>query len=491
MVDHVELSADGRTVLIALDAVDANWFDGSTFGQADGSDSIHHDKLLPPSRGQTSPFEDAPLYRVEVELSSSAGPAFSHPFGYRFPANYQSAGDPNGWLSQFEKTWFQLSFSKETTPGAVPALVYSGLFAPPVTVYVQGTMPSATVGKLLSKTFTFAHLAQMNEKMISGVLKPAFADLLAAYDVGQGNSNAFLYDRGHATFPTLYYDLGAGVYRNKDTTPAKLIFCLSKVDTIVLSHWDSDHWAGAYAMAASVPTTTVPAKGIYPALAKTWIAPFQIAGPVHIAFAYDIISNGGDVYLYKPVMATTLPVVLSCSRTLYVSLGSGGDRNNSGIVFMVEDTRSGSMSRWLLTGDCSYRNINGDQTDKALIALVAPHHGATLEGAQAVPVPDKGGYARLIYSFGSDNKHPHGVQHPTKGGVALHQAGGWSHGAWNLSEPGDCLAGADVLHTEQHVPGGGAGGQLGGAVVGWNSVPAVPVHAPCGGKYCGTRIKQA
>ncbi|WP_208449971.1 hypothetical protein [Burkholderia sp. BCC0419] len=493
-VDHVEMSPRGD-VIIALDVVDGDWFESSSFWQQAGISDYQHQKLLKqkltPSPG-VNPFEDASLYRVEVTLSPTDGAAYRHPFGYPHAADYESKGEPNGWYQSFERAWFHLSFSTAPVPGAVPANVYSNLFAPPTTVYVQGTMPSGKAGKLLTQAFSFAHLPTADERFLAPRLQRVCADLLAIYDVGQGNCNSFLKNQVSSAFPTLYYDLGAGVYRNSSTTPTNLVFCFSRVDTVILSHWDADHWAGAYAMMAPA-SAGAPGAGTYPALSKTWLAPEQKAGPVHLAFAYDIVANGGDVFIYKPSTSSPVHVNIAASRQLIIAVGNGGDRNNTGIVLMAEDTSMPPSKRWLLTGDCDYSYIDASQTDEPLVGLVAPHHGATLGRWSSAPAPDSGGYCRLAYSFGSDNKHGKNTQHPTKGGADLHRIAGWDHGAWKVNEPGDCLAGADVLHTEQHTKAGfgGVTGQLGGVVVGWTSAPAAPLSVPCGGLNCSTPVTQS
>lgn len=493
-VDHVEVSPRGD-VIIALDAVGSDWFESSAFWQQDGSSDYRHqkmvEKMLTPSR-RANPFEDASLYRVEIMLSPSDGAAYNHPLGYPLAADYESKGDPNGWYQSFERAWFHLSFSRTPMSGAMPASVYSSLFAPPITAYVKGTMPSPKARKLLPKAFSFAHLPRKSESFLTSRLRAVHADLLAVYDVGQGNCNAFLRNVAPSAFPTLYYDLGAGVYRNSFTTPANLIFCFSLVDTIVLSHWDADHWAGAYAM--MVPSSTgTPGAGTYPALSKTWLAPEQKAGPVHLAFAYDIVANGGDVFIYKPITNSPVSVNIPSFRQLTVTLGKGGDRNNTGIILMTEDESVFPSKRWLLTGDCDYTYIDVSQTGERLVGLVAPHHGATLGRRSSAPKPDNRGYCRLAYSFGSDNKHGKNTRHPTKDGADLHRVAGWDHGAWKLNEPGDCQAGANVLHTERHTKAGigGVPGQLGGAVIAWNSASAIPICAPCGGVNCSTPVTQA
>jgi hypothetical protein len=66
-------------------------------------------------------------------------------------------------------------------------------------------------------------------------------DTLVAYDVGQGTALGLLCGSEDAR---LFFDLGGGAYGNKKTRPNPLRFCWRANPPIVLSHWDTDHWAG-------------------------------------------------------------------------------------------------------------------------------------------------------------------------------------------------------------------------------------------------------
>lgn len=222
-VDHVERD-DRRpdTVLIGIDLIDADWLD------ARGADDELLDLSAPPYKlarlwrqqsrslgpGSMNPLSAAPLFRLELEVSS--GDAMTQTLQVpdrRDPAYSQAA-------AAFERQWFTL----ELSPGKNidnTAFLYGGLFAPATPVTVKGAMPSkAEIATALSAMFSIEHLPRLNAAGLAQELdRPRLeADYLAVYDVGQGNANALAVNRGPLV-PTMYFDLGAGVYRNAKTTP--------------------------------------------------------------------------------------------------------------------------------------------------------------------------------------------------------------------------------------------------------------------------------
>jgi hypothetical protein len=486
-VDHVVPPEQGSsTVLWALDAIDADWlaFVGKLDPRfnLDDPDGVAVAWLKSGSGARAavqsqSPFEKAPLYRIEVEF-----PLGSSPMGLPSPPDYQDVGHAQGGLGALERAWFELAVSPRPNGGA-SALVYPGLFAQPVSAYVTGRMPSVQRGRALSGIFSLGNLPAISTAQFAQGLASSSADYLSAYDVGQGNSNALLKASGVNGLPSLYFDLGAGVYRNQHTTPSPLVFCFTLSPPIILSHWDADHWAGAYASSMG---------GTYPALARTWFAPLQSPGPVHIAFAHDVLANGGTIYTYSPAPTTVGAVSLSPTRQLRFTIGTGSDRNNTGIVLVIEDTGLSPPRSWLLTGDCDYAFFVQHLAPLPPVALVVPHHGASLSPLSPAPAPvSPSAYRRIIYSFGAGNLHGKtNVQHPTPAGVQLHVNVGWQHGAWNPGAPGSCTAGADVLETEIHGSVGAGVGQLGGCVVDWMIKP--PIVSPlCGLTQCSTAITRS
>lgn len=483
-LDHVVAPEPGSdSVLLAFDAVDADWVarmgtQDPRFNLEDPSGLIAawiaEAANIADGAPRENPFEGAPLYHIEVEL-----PIGTAPFNFPSVPDYQNIGNQESGL---EAAWFSLQVSRQPNGGAA-ASVYPGLFAAPVSAYVRGTMPSVKQGKALSGIFSLGNLPTISTAQLEQILAKGSADYLAVYDVGQGNSNALLKlykDKGpREALPTLYYDLGAGVYRNQHTTPRNLVFCFTQHPPIVLSHWDADHWAGAYANSIG---------GKYPALEQTWVAPMQSPGPIHVAFAHDIMSNGGTIYTYAPKsLATIGTAVLKTGQLLKFTVGVGSDRNNTGIVMSIENSDLDPPRSWLLTGDCDYTFFVPHLAPLPPVALVAPHHGATLGRRSTAPSPlSPSTYRRLVYSFGAGNKHgKSNVQHPTMAGMQLHTSSGWQHGAWPTHSPGSCMAGSDVLETEIHGTAGLGGTQLGGCLMGWDSPPP-SVTAPCGSTNCNT-----
>jgi hypothetical protein len=486
-LDHLVLPGGQSTqALLAFDLVDANWLAAEAlvdprFALDDlGALTKAWQKWAAqrtPGQRSDNPFERAPLYRLEVDL-----PARASWFGFpRLPDPRDDAAFRVA-LGVLEAQWFEFKLSPSRFRRSATATLYPGLFSNPVKVYAAGTMPTSQRGKALSGVFSLAHLPALSTTGFAHLISTAKADYLAAYDVGQGNANALVGPRamGPGDVPWLYFDLGAGVYRNRHTTPPNLVFCFSENPPIVLSHWDADHWAGAYAATGG---------GGYPAHPRTWVAPLQHVGPLHVAFAHDVVSSGGTFYTYSVPAGTLCHSMLAGGQRVAFTLGTGSDRNGTGIVLAVEHPAHALSPRsWLLTGDCDYVHFMGSMAPLPPVGVVAPHHGASLSPSSPVPAPvPTGAYRRLVYSFGAGNKHgATKVQHPTSSGVTIHDGAGWHHGAWALASPGNPTPGPDVLATCEHPPGAFRGG----ALVGWDAPPAI-TGAPCGASSCTTTPTQA
>lgn len=476
-LDDVQLPGPQATkVRLAFDAVDADWLNeqGHTDPLFDFSNLADLEKAwedqwdASKKVAGSSPFGTMPLYRLEVECSWGAGVIEG-----KFLSDFVDSGNPDTGLAKQESTWFEFDVLPHHSAEFTQANLYPGLFVPPMAAWVRGKVTSPVAGKALSSIFDFSHVAALLTSGFS--LGGAVADLLGVYDVGQGSASALLDDKGRAT---LFYDLGCGVYANHSTAPASLSFCccVSPDPMVLLSHWDVDHWAGAY-WAAS-------ASGPFPALSKTWIAPDQKPGPVHTAFAYDIF-RFGSLYLWRGGVIAPVPMGTRTGRRAHLALGSGTTKNYSGIVLGVEDSSPASSSL-VLTGDCDYRYFWAAMTVPSPVALIAPHHGADLTATSTPPPPSPGSYRRIVYSFGPNNTHS-GVRHPTAGGMNPHISAGWDHGTWPSDPPpgpGSSIPGADALATCVH--GSTVRDSI---VVGW-TLPSTPLHN-CGGTRCTTTLRQS
>ncbi|WP_394244735.1 hypothetical protein [Halopseudomonas laoshanensis] len=469
--DHLEADTAAHSVLLAFDLVDAQWLDmegqRNPLLNAEWPSNVarawNHWTQLPLDEAP-DPFEAMPLYRLEFDLSDGQ---------LLFNRHLPPAADLSalrGAASELEWLWFEIEIHDDAQQGGMEALLYPGLFANPLPVYVKGQMPSLRKHQALSTIFSLAHLPTLSTEQVQTELSHATADLLAVFDVGQGNANALLSTTqyGEPGVPTHYYDLGAGVYRNRHTTPDPLAFCFCDAPLILLSHWDADHWAGTYAVTTN---------NAYPALRRKWIAPLQVVGPLHIAFAHDIISNGGEIFIYSP-SGKIGEATLSPQRRIRFMCGNGRDRNGTGIVLAVEEHEKEPRRSWLLTGDCDYLYFVNELQPLPPVGMVVPHHGADLDRNSPIPRPPPGvDYKRLVYSYGPGNKHGRApVQHPTYQGVAPHNSADWDHNRWTIMAPGYPAPGGDVLATCEHVPGTSRGC----ALIGWDHPPR-HLFPPCHG----------
>ncbi|MGH7022226.1 MAG: hypothetical protein ACREEB_01400 [Caulobacteraceae bacterium] len=451
---------EASKAVFAFEAVDADW-SGFGSGRAfalDDPDSIlaWQRRLWSDSFGTSSrpprmledPFDDVPLYRLEITVS-------------RVDSLFNQ-------LVALGDDWVEIELDRYGS--GVEVDVFAGLFfAPTVARLVGGPTPTPLAGAL-SAAFDMDSWPDASSDEIERSLKPACTiDQLAVFDVGQGSASALICPHGA---PQLWYDLGCGVYRNASTRPSyQLKFCVCGSAAIVLSHWDSDHWAGA--------------RRDLRMLARTWIAPRQKIGSTHKTFGSDILKSGGRILIVGhgagPFAART-----SAGQELSLRRCTGVDRNGSGLALIVEDTASGRG--FMLTGDASYNHIPRPwPTDIA--ALVVPHHGADMGAASVPPLrPSAPKYARLLYSFGPGNKHGRtSVSHPTHAAMVAHDRQKWNHGLWTIGGAGLSVPGADVLATAKH-----PATHLDGAMVGWTSAPAKSVKIAChSASGCSTPLTQS
>jgi hypothetical protein len=484
--ERVEPETGPGPWVISLDAISADWigtevhanndflnvFSLQAMEQAWNNYGAAAARKAPstPNRPPQNPLANAPLYRVEIDIGI---PGIWSPLHGWIDLDVRGPKD----IGDIEREWFDLEFSQVSTPLAHPCRVYPNAFAAPVLAFVCVTRIPRThrIALGLTRLVSLDDLPEIDAVGIQNFLETCQgAEYLAAYDVGQGNSNGLLAPSitdNHS--PILYYDVGCGVYGNAHTTPSPLNFCFQGNPFIVMSHWDSDHWMG---VCGSGSPLLVQGFGV------DWIAPYQNITTHHKTFALDIIAQGGTILIYRPAT----PVVSTASLTPNVQVrfttGSGSGRNHTGIVLAFEKRFNGNWRSWLLTGDCDYGYMT-HLSPTSTVAVVVPHHGASPATTTAPPPPTPAyaatTYVRAIYSFGPGNKHST-VQHPTRATVDKHVLQGWNQGAWAGITPGDSIAGPDILATSQHI----APFARGGCLVGWATPPTLPI-APC---MCGCSI---
>jgi len=353
--------------------------------------------------------------------------------------------------------WFELHLGNTSDKG-LQVDVYGGLFAEAVkaTLFSCLPLPPSQITAQLNAAFSMQNWPTMPLSSIESLLKTSDAELLVVYDVGQGSASALAGLDGR---PTLYYDIGCGVYRNAHTAPSNQTLCPTASSTIILSHWDTDHWAGANRFS--------PQQDTFCFLRKQWIAPYDLTiGPRHIAFANAILSSGGQLNVISGGWVQHRAIGIQNQRELMLLEGTGTTRNEKGIALTVTD--NGYAGRhWLLTGDVDYAHLTLNAF-LDFVAIVVPHHGANINNFANMPLPHNQSYNRIVYSFGSGNS----FNHPTTNCVNAHESLGWQHGQWLQNNPGYCVAGGHVLATACH-PINPL--HLGGIAVGWTNLPHTPL----------------
>ena len=439
-LDDIEpiFSTPEDELTFVLDAVDANWSGFKDGGLFSLDDPDLKRRIATYWRGrfggdrpdELDGYEQVPIYRLELSISPS------DKFFDRLPRD--------------EESWISLQLS--TAEGGTPVDVYSGLFAPPIRAYVHAAPASAPSGPL-STLFDMTTWPDANQEDLLAALKPQCAlEALVCFDVGQGSASALICQCG---FPIYYFDTGRGSGRNAPTAPATIDFCTCSSPTVILSHWDTDHWAGASG---------------HTGLQKcTWVVPRQTISITHTAFANDILNAGGNILVVENDASSL--TWSSGQQDFDLQRAKGKGRNGTGLVLIVSD--SASRRSWVLTGDAGYNLIaNSPQFDIA--ALVVPHHGADM-GPNSVPfLRSSNDYARLFYSFGPANGHGSKnppVRHPVFAAVKAHQARQWDHSPWTPTIAGQLLAGGDVLATATHVAT-----HLQGGAAGWVGPPSSLGH---------------
>ncbi|RZF64321.1 metallo-hydrolase/oxidoreductase [Sphingomonas populi] len=440
-LDQVEPpnAEEARKILFAFDAVDADWpgFEGGQMLSLEDDPAAEARlsrfwaaRFSPPDDrviDGPDPFDALPMYRIDITL------------GRHDPLAEKLLG--------MDGQWFEIGLNAEQ---GQEVEVYGGLFMAAVPARLSHKPRPAAPAVKLERLFSMEDWPDATrdelEAVLGGVACPI--ERLLMFDIGQGSATALVCQCGNVIS---YFDVGCGVYRNAKTMPATVSFCTHEPPTVILSHWDADHWAGA----------TVDKR----LLAMTWVAPRQSISKVHKALGNDILKGGGRILIVPTALS---PLVWgNPGQTFELRRCTGTDRNGSGLALIAED--NGTQSGWLLTGDAAYNYVPGPLPAN-LTAVAVPHHGADMGKASIPPASPHPGYARLLYSFGPANAHGRtGVSHPTAAAVAAHNSAGWPQGAWAPPPAAMRLAGQPVLATASHLTT-----HEQGIAVGWSG-PPVPV----------------
>ncbi|MDG5855369.1 hypothetical protein [Clostridium beijerinckii] len=207
---------------------------------------------------------------------------------------------------------------------------------------------------------------------------------LVIYNVGQGLSCSIC---DNNLTPVIYFDLGRGTRRNKQTTPTGLKFDFSNSPLMILSHVDDDHWASMREFPDS--------------LNMKWIVPDQ-QPPVLLVKKYCILSLKNNLFMLEDKCETLNVGVINSFVIFNASGPSNLHPHNNGLNVFLE---LNDNTRILLPGDNRYEYIENGYKENLNI-LCASHHGGvyTIDRTDIkVPAADN----KIIYSYGRNNSFGH------------------------------------------------------------------------------------
>lgn len=434
--------------IVVLDAIRADWsgFESGPFalaanmGEEDSPASRYWQAVFQVGPSVPDAFEGAPVVRIEMDSSIDGS----------IPRLVRDERLP--WLE----------FDVGDTPGAAASMFEpgtKGLFDSEEVDAQVGNFSESEYSVALDRIFDMASWPDADQDELSHALwaVPAVSQIVA-FDVGQGGANALIDTKG---VPRLYFDAGAGMGRHAKSTPANLSFCVCRHPPIILSHWDTDHWAGARADPRL--------------LSHVWIAPRQPIGITHAIFANDILRNRGTVLIYSSKSVFTYGLRWDQFRwgnpgprpnqILSIVPCTGTSRNDSGLALVVHD--QDRDLDWLLTGDASYSAIPHTFAADRLVVVTASHHGAQQPRRSFIPArtSNTAAYSRLLYSFAQ----PNAFGHPHPKTISDNSARGWRHGAMVAPY---LAAGMDALATGL----GDTTRPRASLSAGWRRRPLLPRH---------------
>lgn len=270
---------------------------------------------------------------------------------------------------------------------------------------------------------------------------------IVVLDYGQGDCNAIVDQKG---IPVVFFDMGGGKHTGSRTHPwhnaweeddtlkkaawrAK-IPDLSYKPTVVLSHWDGDHYSTAYYLThrKTLQTKTVPDKA-ETVVDLRWLAPRQCKHPSKLDFVRELnhlLCWPKDVerHRFKLTPGTHL-VIEKCS-------GDSGtyDPNLDGLAVYLErvdiNKKDEALEQMVLPGDAPFKYIPScaDGSLDKVVAILAFHHGSEThldtDTIDAIPSPS-GMSASIAYTFGLKPGGKRCYGHPCKAAIKEYEKKGW------------------------------------------------------------------
>lgn len=223
---------------------------------------------------------------------------------------------------------------------------------------------------------------------------------IRVFDVGQGDCIGLL-DQAGDIF--CYVDYG-GVIDHPDTsgtTPTKMpvVYGGGHV-SIVLTHWDKDHYYSAYKKNPAAQNCE-------------WLVPRQWASSFAVRFAANLAnakcwpeSLGQQTHSFTVGNDHVLQI-RKCQA--FDPNDPSQDRNTHGLaVVIIDQTVTSAKELMILPGDCQFNGIPGIPL-APIRALVAYHHGSHVHwsGNTGAAISNRAPKTNMVYSFSPATNYGH------------------------------------------------------------------------------------
>ncbi|WP_252213718.1 hypothetical protein [Clostridium sp. VAP41] len=192
-------------------------------------------------------------------------------------------------------------------------------------------------------------------------------DLFRIHRVGQGSCNSIIFKQQYSH--KLFYDVGISKYVEKDSnykiyTHRFSMFNLQKFSTIIISHWDEDHYLGVYLDKNRE------------LLYKTWITPKIEDTCLNAKRLGYLISIFGKLIMIDD----SIKGHFYNKDDVFLFKGDGNNKNDSGIIIGIKTSTNKNL---VAMGDVPYKNASFFSTYlhgcfNQINYLIVPHHGAFL-----------------------------------------------------------------------------------------------------------------
>jgi len=214
-----------------------------------------------------------------------------------------------------------------------------------------------------------------------------------ALDAGQASFNFIPAPQGRG--PSVFFDVGKPIWSHLHNLPAGFTPPKFKGGFVILSHWDSDHYA--YGLDGTLDD-------------KLWFAPAQTSiGPTANSLAQRLHALG-RLRLVGTGKSSRH------QRGIRLVRCSGTTINGSGLALHQR-----ALGRnLLLTGDADY-DLIPSMTGVMLSGLQIPHHGGKMSGTSIIP-HGHGQHASAVVSCGVPNRY----DHPNGQTLLNHVTANWS-----------------------------------------------------------------